>query len=82
MITVDVLAPAPKEEDGGLGLDVIWYKEHQQARRQRKSIEKDKQYDRKNLLPYKFKDALSEQNQTEHIQFLHHVVSAAPSEGG
>ena len=29
MITVDVLAPAPKEEeDGGLGLDVIWYKEH------------------------------------------------------
>ena len=29
MITVDVLAPAPEEEeDGGLGLDVIWYKEH------------------------------------------------------
>ena len=28
MITVDVLAPGPEEEDGGLGLDVIWYKEH------------------------------------------------------
>ena len=28
MITVDVLAPGPEEEDSGLGLDVIWYKEH------------------------------------------------------
>ena len=28
MNTVDVLAPGPEVEEGGLGLDVIWYKEH------------------------------------------------------
>ena len=31
MNTVDVLAPGPEVEEGGLGLDVIWYKEHHQG---------------------------------------------------
>ena len=43
MITVDVLAPGPEEEDGGLGLDVIWYKEHHRGET---TDEKDKQKDR------------------------------------
>ena len=34
IIKTVVLVPWPEEEeDGGLGLDVIWYKKHQQGRR-------------------------------------------------